>query len=97
MDQTYTDLNYCEHGELIADGCLDCQAEDHEQEGQITFRELEVIALVEEFMTFEGLDPDHAFAKARAVVDGLRWYCLEWEGNALAEGNIGALDGALPF
>ena len=55
-----------------------------------------VIALVEEFMTFEGLDPDHAFAKPRAVVDGLRWYCLDWDGHALAEGNPSALKETLP-
>ena len=97
MKQTQLELEYCEHGELIAAGCVACQAEDHEQEGQISYRELEVIALVEELMTFERLDPDQAFAKARAVVDGLRWYCLEWDGDSLAEGNLGAMEGGLPF
>ena len=74
-----------------------CRAEDHEQEGQISYRELEVIALVEEFITFVGLDPDRAFAKACAVVDGLRRYCLEWDGDALAEGNLSAIEDTLPF
>ena len=97
MKRMEIELDYCEHGEPVGTDCLGCHAEDHEQQGQISYRELEVIALVEEFMTFEGLDPDHAFAKARTVVDGLRWYCLEWDGDALAEGNIGAMGDALPF
>jgi len=72
--------------ERIGQGCScpDCGGDaEPTEEGQISFRELEVIALADELMTFEGLDADPAFVRARADVDSLRWFCLAWDAGTM--------------